>query len=262
MKHLKIYLIVASLIIITGCTEEEDEPTRTYWKKNISNLFEIRNNEFYAIYKKKLDIYDISNPNEIQNTEILNFKDELTTFSINKDFIFSADKDKNFYIIDNSDPTSPFKRNNLNLYSYGKFELQNHHLYATSYKDNITSINVLELEDINNPVYRQKVTVNDPISMTSNQKLLFVCESPAINTTTTDGTNTQMATDYSNKLTAYDLSEPSNISTIELDEDFECGNLTIIDNTLIDISEGKMRQYDISELSPVLLSTIDPNNMM
>jgi len=261
MKHLKLYLIITSLLLITGCTEE-DEPTRTYWEKNISNLFEIKNNELYAIYNKKLDIYDISSPEEIQNTEILNFKDELTSFSLNKDFIFSADKDKNFYILDNSDSTSPFKKNNLNLYSYGKFELQNHYLYATSYKDNITSINVLELEDINNPIYRQKITINDPISMTSNQEVLFVCESPTINTTTNDGTNNQMVTDYSNQLTAYDLSEPSNISPIELGENFECGNLTIIDNTLIDVSEGKMRQYDISELPPVLLSTIDQNTMM
>jgi len=265
MKKFKTTFLISILITLIGCTED-NEPTRTYWEKDIHNLFEINNNEFYAIYKKKLDIHEIVDPENLEHTDTQLYDENLTSFVINNNLIFSSDQNNNFYLSDITDPRFPSNVEDLNIYRYNSYTLQNNHLYTTtsSYSDYTTSyyLNIIDLTVIDTPNFRQNISIDRPISMASQAGNLFVCTSIPIVTSTNDSTNNYTKTIYVERLRVYDITDSSNISTIELDEDINCGSLKIQENTLIDISKGKISQYDVSELPPVLLSIIDRNNII
>jgi len=260
MNIRKIPLILAVLIFNSACTDD-DEPHRTYWKKDISNLFEIHNGHLYSIDNNNFNIYPLDDSEMLQRTGKITRSDGLTSMHINGDRAILTDEEQNNFVVDIIDPTNPSYATLKNYALYDNFTIQNNHLFHSSYRRSEQAIFSIDLDTIASPMVKQIFATKSVLSMANTENTLYFCESsPVYEEVTVDTPEgieiKERISHFNHELKALDITYPEAMSILEMDNELNCDNISISGNLLFDKNSRQLKQYDITEFPPTLMSEL------
>ena len=224
MKLFNLSLIIFLLISITACKEEDnEEPTRTYWKKQISNLFDISGSNLYYIYNNALVIQDHNEIGEQYNSHEINYKNDLISFVIKDDLLLSNDLRQNTYVTNISASLITTKTRKIIIDSKDGYTVHNNFLYTMTSAERVGSglLKISEFSESLIPIVQETIHMNKISSMASDEDVLFLCRYELDKERINLDSNSASAPDPSSESSSESSSEHIGISSSDVDGSIE-----------------------------------------
>lgn len=249
---IKSYLIIVFVIFLffSGCGLNSGSSSGTGTAGSKSK-FTIVDNHLYIIENEQMNIFDITDPNNVYSTSKITMPFDIETIYPYKNYLYIGGMN-GMYIYDNSTPTQPTKiADFIHVRSCDPVVVQDDIAYVTlntNLCDRVnTSINRLEVIDVStpsNPTLIKTLDMYAPGGLAIDDNKLFICDGE-------DGLKV-----FDVNVSENNNSKSVQIISLERKHTLNCYDIIAHQDNLVVSDEENVSQYDYSTIPMLKLSDI------